>query len=342
MVRHDAANTGAAPTATGPAAAPTNAWSTDRTLGRPVRPTVLGDTVFVDGVGGLCGFTASGERRFAYDTNRSDLNPTSPVVVRDRCYTSRAGALFAVDAKTGAERWVFTPPGTTHRLAAPAAGGDAVHAVGQHPDRPPTLWAAERLDGAVRWKTELGGETAGPAVVADGRVYCATTEGGLYAVEADDGTVAWRRPGSPVVGPPAVGSGGVFVASASGVSAYRRDGSHRWTTRGVTAPAAASDGVVVSDGRVYAAAGDGAALVALDGDTGAERWRVAMDGDIRAPVVTGETVYAQDAAGGLRALRAADGSKRWSTRQSLRARSAIAVGDGGLFVGTEAGLLRYD
>ena len=147
MVRYDAANTGAAPDATGPSAVLTAQWETGRTVGTPTRPTALDEMVFTSGINGICGFTTGGERRWAYTTTRSELNPAPVAVIRDRVYATRAGAVFTLDAKTGDERWVFTPPIETNRLTAPAVAGDTVYVVGQHPTQSPTVWALAALDG---------------------------------------------------------------------------------------------------------------------------------------------------------------------------------------------------
>lgn len=342
MVRYDAANTGVIPDATGPTATPAETWQTEETLGTPARPTTLKDIVFTNSTNGVAGFTTAGERRWAYRTNDDDLDPAPPVVVGDRVYAARTTALFALDAKIGTERWVFTPPRSTNRLAAPAVAGDTVYVLGQHPEQPPTLWAVARLDGSVRWQVELEGETAAPPVVAAGTVYCVTTNGGLYAVDVTDQSIAWTRSLSPVAGPPAVGATGVFVPTAEGVTAYATDGEDQWQTASLTAPSDVHGGLAVRDGTVYAASRDESALVALAADTGDEQWRVAHSGDVRSPVVTDETVYAQDTAGAVRALSPADGTERWSTRLPLREMTGITVTEGGLIVGTDEQLVRYD
>jgi outer membrane protein assembly factor BamB len=341
MVRHDAANTGAVPPATGPTAAPEETWSTTQTLGTPSRPTTLEDILYINSTNGVCGFTADGERRWAYRTNQPELNPSPPVVVRDRVYATRAGALFAVDAKVGWEWWVFTPPRTTVRLAAPAVVDDIVYTIGQHPEHPPTLWAVDRQDGSVRWQVELGGETAAPVTVTDGMAYGVTTNGGVYAVDTDEEAVAWKRSISPVVGAPAVRADGVYVATGEAVVSYRRDGTRRWRTPGVTAAGGAHAVVVVTDGTAYAAGGDGNVLLALTADTGTERWRVSMRSDIGPPTVTDEALYVRDDTGVTKALTPADGAERWSTQVDLRGANGFGVIDDGLVVGADGRLVRY-
>jgi outer membrane protein assembly factor BamB len=341
MVRHDMANTGATLSATGPTAAPEETWSTAQTLGTPSRPTTLNNILYLNGTNGLCGFTADGKRRWAYRTNRSELNPAPPTVVEDRVFAARAGALFAVDAKTGTGRWVFTPPRVTFRLTAPAVVGDTVYTIGQHPESPPILWAVARPDGSVRWQAELGGETASPVTAADGVVYGVTTNGGLYVVDTGSEAVAWTRSISPVVGAPVVGPTGVYAATGETVVAYRLDGTRRWETTDVTAAGGAHAVVVVHDGTVYATGDDEEELVALAADTGKERWRVSMRYETSAPIVTDEALYVRDGGGVARAIRPADGTERWSAPIDLRGGNGFGVIDGGLVVGGDRRLVRY-
>jgi outer membrane protein assembly factor BamB len=342
MVRYDAANTGASASATGPSTAPTERWATELTLGSPARPTALGETVFTNSVNGVCGFTVDGERRWAYDTTGSELNPAPVAVVRDRVYATRTTAVFALDAKTGDERWVFTPSPETNRLTAPAVAGDTVYVVGQHPERSPTVWALAPPDGSVRWRVELGGETAGPPVVTDGRVYCATTKGGLYAVDVTGKAVSWERSLTPAVGPPAATADGVFVTTMDGAVCYDRDGTLRWrvpeTTPLTIFP---HDGPVLDDTTLYTAGPEGESIVALTVDDGDERWRAPLSGDVRSPVLTPESVYVQNTTDEIKALARTDGSVEWTANLSLRSVTGITVADGGLLVGADDRLLRY-
>jgi outer membrane protein assembly factor BamB len=342
MVRYDAANTGAAPDVTGPSASLTEEWATERTLGTPTRPTALGETVFTNSVNGVCGFTTDGEQRWAYDTNRGELNPAPVAVVRDRVYVTRAGAVFALDAKTGDERWVFTPPVETNRLTAPAVAGDTVYVVGQHPSQSPTVWALATIDGSVRWREELGGETAGPPVVTDGRLYCVTTNDGLYAVDTAEKGVAWQQSLTPSVGPPAATTNGVFVGTRNGVVCYDSDGSRRWRVPETTTLTRPHDGPVLDETRLYTAGPDGNSVVALEVETGEKQWRTSLSGELRSPVPTADSVYVQDSTGEIRVLARTDGSTEWSTKLALRSMTGITIADDGVFVGTDEQLLRYE
>jgi outer membrane protein assembly factor BamB len=342
MVRYDAANTGAAPDVTGPSGSLTEQWATEQTLGTPTRPTALGEMVFTNSINGICGFTTDGERRWAYDTNRSELNPAPVAVVRDRVYATRAGAVFALDAKTGDDRWVSSPPVETNRLTAPAVAGDTVYVVGQHPSQSPTVWALATLDGSVRWHEGLSGETTGPPVVTDGRLYCVTTNDGFYAVDTAKEGVAWQQSLTPSVGPPAVTADGVFVGTRDSVVCYNSDGSMRWRAPETAALDRPHDGPVLDETRLYTAGSEGDSIVALDAATGEEQWRTSLSGELRSPVPATDSVYVQDSTGEVRALARTDGSVGWSTKLALRSMTGITVADGGLFVGADEQLVRFN
>lgn len=342
MVRYDAMNTGATSTAVGPQTPPTQQWVTDQTLGSPIRPTILGENIFTNSINGVCAFTIDGERRWAYDTNRSDLNPAPVSVVRDRVYATRTTAVFALDAKTGAERWIFTPPVATNRCTAPAVTGDTVYVVGQHPDQAATLWAIATLDGSVRWQVKLGGETASPPVIAGEQVYCVTTGGGLYAVDTTTETISWQRSITPTVGPPAASTDGVFVATTNGIIVYNHDGTQRWRTPEMTAPSGLHDGLVLNETMLYTVGSENDSIVALATDTGDEQWEASLSGDVRSPVVAADTLYGQDTTGEIHALSPMNGSRKWTTRLDLRSMTGITVANSGLVVGADDQLLRYE
>lgn len=343
MVRYDELNTGAMPEASGPTAPLTERWATEHSLGSIVRPTVLGKMVFIHGINGVSGLTIGGERRWVFEVTDSEFDPAPLAVVRDRVYATRTVALYALDAKTGDRRWGFTPPIETNRLTAPAIDGDTVYVVGQHPEQSPTLWALANADGAVRWRAELGGDTAGPPVVTDDRLYCATTESGLYTVDTSDEAVSWQRSLKTAPGPPAATAEGVVASTRESVVCYNRDGSRRWRTSEATgSDLFRYDGPVVDNTVVYTASSDGEAITALDIETGDERWRTTLFGDFRSPIPAAESVYVMDSAGGVRTVGRNDGAVGWAEKPNLNADTGLTIGNGSLFVGADDRLLRYD
>jgi len=105
------------------------------------------------------------------------------------------------------------------------------------------------LDGRKRWTAATAGPIYYPPAIADGRAFVGSADGRVYAFEAGTGRFLWSRRVAPL---------------ARRVAVYD-DLISTWPVSG---------GVVVKDGRVYAAAGlahyDGAHVVALDARSGKE------------------------------------------------------------------------
>lgn len=139
-----------------------------------------------------------------------------------------------------------------------------------------------RVDGVV-------GSTSTPAVAGD-TVYFGAWDGTIRAVSAVDGTPRWTRSvGAIVDASPLVFGDAVYVGDAAGNlhAVDRATGAPRWTrdldphpnTRIFSSPVGVGDMVVVGVASVELALVKSdytfrGSVVALDAETGAERWRV--------------------------------------------------------------------
>ncbi len=207
---------------------------------------------------------------------------------------SSNGRLYAVDAASGAQRWMAQ------------VSGDA-QAMG------PRL-----RDGVI--------------YVGLRRFDVAPTEGGVAAVDATTGDVRWTRmftPASPTRGTGCHGrvvftaSGDVVAAAADG-QIYALDpatGATRWTASSLTNIPAIWGGDPAMDDRPLVVVGDmiiaGSSpgyLVGLDASTGAERWRSrANQGSAVFPLVaSADLVFATHAGGQMVAFDARTGAVRWT------------------------------
>ena len=170
-----------------------------------------------------------------------------------------------------------------------------------------------------------------PPAIAYGRLYFTNTSGVMFAVNAETGKRAWKRPiGRCVAASPAVAGGTVYqsflnrppcnskakpgrlegevIAFAAGF------GKIRWRTR--IGPTESSP--LVADGLVYV--GDWRGRVyALDGMTGRVRWTFQGKGRIKGAVArSGNRLYVGTYEGYLYALRARTGKLSWRTRSQDR------------------------
>lgn len=195
-------------------------------------------------------------------------------------------AVIAVDANTGTKRWrVDTSPGE---------GGDRMFS-------PVTV-----VDGTIF--------TSGPAIDGGSGTW-------LYAFDAADGSVRWRRrrsDGSEWALP--VADGRVYTMKRNGVQALdTKTGETVWEALSrvsferTTSP-------MVADGTLFVAEENepGVTLIALDATTGEEHWRTAYTRDspgITIGTVDSETIYISTKVGtkgsDVIALSLSDGSERW-------------------------------
>lgn len=127
----------------------------------------------------------------------------------------------------------------------------------------------------VVWTFEAGAAFTGPPVIAaDGTVYGATSDGRLYALEAD-GSLRWQAllPARPVGSPALAADGTVYLTDAEGaLNAISPEGESHW--RFVIEPprAATSGPAVAPDGKVYYALGGQSGMVQAVSPNGEGLW----------------------------------------------------------------------
>lgn len=245
---------------------------------------------------------------------------------RDREQNDTAGVVFALDQRTGRERWRFLAP---TRFGAVAIGRESVFVPSDH-----GLYALDRATGRKRWQARFStgsGET--PTVVGDIVAFTGSeiTSGktGVFALDAKTGALRWR-----VDLPAVAGSRAGSAASAdtlyvswweplpdrpgSGLPTLRaydlQSGKERWVYRpeigtlatGEAVVGSISEPVIVGPTLLFgvvmrAPTGEVAAeldgIYAIDNGSGDLLWHAAGTPIRSAPVVIDGTIYAM---GGLR------------------------------------------
>jgi polyvinyl alcohol dehydrogenase (cytochrome) len=149
------------------------------------------------------------------------------------------------------------------------------------------------------WRIDGIGGVSGTPVVADGIVYFGDWHGILHAVRLSDGSVAWEtdlpddnaHPRELITSTPLVTETRVFVSDLGGFlhAVDRSTGTPVWSValEGDLSRAAAFSSPVEADGRIVigtvsmppdsgGSAGFRGTVLALDGTTGSELWRVAV------------------------------------------------------------------
>lgn len=193
--------------------------------------------------------------------------------------------------------------------------GDAAH-TGVYQGGGPTLLG-------VAWRAMTQGDVISSPVVSGGLVYVGSGDGHLYALDLASGERHWAfDAGTAIASSPAVGGGLVFAAgrdgSIFGVSATT--GARRW--RIATGPDLplpwgheSGDYFISSplyvDGMVIVGVGDGG-VYALDASTGRRKWRAATEGRVRSsPAAANGRVYVGSDDGRVYCFDLGTGALRW-------------------------------
>ena len=336
------------------------AWTTDL-VGPVGTPVCDHDTVYVGTTrGNLYALEAeTGRRVWTVETTLS--TETAPVVTREFVYVATEdGTVRAVDPATGDHRWDVEVSGAL--AGAPTLEGGRLF-VG-HADGLSVLVAET---GDLLWTHETEGAVAGSPAVADDRewsgprVFVATDEETVLALEAEDGESMWEVPTDGVVaGGPTIADGRVYVADDAGrLLALDGEDGQSWFTYKTRDPFTSSvtvltgetvavDEVPTTDvdfeeGTTFVGAADGYVHV-TDTTFGRRKVRgwlfskkgLALDGEIRAsPVVVGNVVCAADTTGSVYGIDAHRYDHWWYFAADGPVTNTPAVGATRLFVPCE-------
>lgn len=217
--------------------------------------------------------------QWKFSSNYIPNNPASPAISGDTLYFSAGNRMYAVDRRTGAQKWRY-PTDTvlnTFVAATPAVGQDAVYfSAGDG------LYALNLTDGKPRWPyyNVKGGALTTPLVIGD-TIYFVGTSGRLYAVDANTGASKggiWKQGGSE----------GIEVGDL--VADYAR-----------------------IDDMIYFVTSD-EILSGLSLTTGVRKWGQRLqesDPRVSMPVISGESLFVA-AGSNLLSFRRMNGQPRWA------------------------------
>lgn len=277
------------------------AWKHDSGRCVAASPAVTGDTVYLAFLNrppcnasgsGLDGEVVAFAAGFGTVRWRVRIGPTesSPLVADGLVYVGDwRGKVYALDARTGEERWSFQSGGKVKGALALAGGRVFFGSYDHH------VYALDARTGELVWRASAQDRIGGrgnfystPAV-AYGRVYIGSTDGKVYSFGAASGKLRWSQStGGYVYASPAVWEQKVFAGSYSGrFSALdAATGEEVWSFRAngrILGSATVLDGVVwfsILRERTYA----------LDARTGALLWEF-PDGKYTPVVADAERLY---------------------------------------------------
>lgn len=272
--------------------------------------------------------------------------------------------VYSLDAETGAQQVPFVPAGEhvepTYWSPVTVGGGLAYVGFGDPTSRPPIhgLYAFDLETRVERWHTEAKDLILGAPDYVDGVVYFGTSDGQLYAVDAENGQVkaGWPFEAEEAIwASPLIADGRVYAASMDH-HLYCVDAETGMLIWDFEAGGAMGAAPILEDGILYFGDFDGR-VYAVQADSGEE----AVTFDFRAgnwiwsePLLADGTLYITSLDGKLYALDPATGASRpgypYDAGSPLRAAPVqagesiiVAAGSGKVTAITGAtGLVRWE
>jgi outer membrane protein assembly factor BamB len=247
-------------------------------------------------------------------------------------YVNNSGTAFAVDAKTGKQKWRRSV--ASLNASSPAWNKGRIFIVTL---KPGTITALNAKNGKKIWKKSLPSRAESSPIVVNGVVYFGSENGTVYAYRAKDGRKVWTyHAGGAVKAGLAYSKGTLYFGDYSGaMTAVRaRNGSKVWST-GTSGASFGRSGQfystpAVAYGRVYVGNTDSFvySFVASDGHLA---WRHGTGSYVyAAPAVgsvprLGPTVFIGSYDGNFYALDAKSGGVRWTHRDGGKISGAPTV-----------------
>lgn len=287
------------------------------------------------------------------------------------------GFLHALDAATGAPRWLFdglqgmgVPGGIT---SAPAlSAGRILFGSGAG-----SLLAVDLTSGKLDWEFKTGGPVRSAAVVAGDLAYFGSDDGSVYAVAVATGELKWKyTAGARVSASPVIDAEIIYAASEDGgIHALTLQGAPLWrmalphaepvaiaASQGFLLVSDLADGSLaairvatrspawtfktgsripplpaISNGVVCVAGGN--KVTALELASGKPLWAAPSGGDTSAPVIAGSAVLTAGRDGKLRALSLVKGTELWAWSAGKSIHSELLIDRGTLYVGANGNQL---
>lgn len=310
--------------------------------------------IIVGGAGYIQGFSTDSNtaitKNYLWRTkaNSASAGSSTGVTVSDGVVYGGGDNLYALDADTGTQQWVFNDIGII--TGQPTVANGVVY-VG---DRSYNVYAVT-TSGTKVWKYTTKGYVLTQSAVADGIVYFGSQDKYLYAVDASTGTLKWNyNTGTGVQSSPAVANGLVYVggndstlyalSASTGTQVWKKRfadyGKYVSSAGSIGSDPYVKDGVVYVSGNKYAGSYVYTySVYALDADDGALLWSYDVNTKgLRSPVVLDGVLYITGDDGYLYALDASTGAYKWKLSVTAKGGKAILY-DGLVYIGTDSGQL---
>jgi len=209
---------------------------------------------------------------------------SSPIVSQGMIFVNGPDVLYAVDANSGKNKWMFDQEKYAGR--APAIANGIVYA-GKYGN---TFFAVDTKNGQEKWKFEMGDMIASSPLISNDIVYIGDLDGYLYAFHSGTGQEKWKFKTKKLEHP---------LNSPTAAIDYE-------------IPGGIASEVAISNGIVYMSSLDGY-LYALEADTGNEKWESNFGTILSSPSVSNGTIYLGSNDGNVFAVDE-NGKLKWKIR----------------------------
>ena len=332
------------------------------TNGRAYIPEqVIDNTVFV------VRDAKTGDKSWEYVSEAYSLEPAqTPTLVDDQLYIVNSASLLSVDIQKRSQKWIRNIVKSSQKplgLGPPRVANEMVYVAADVG----VVFAFDAETGERRWRHDLEGiseeklstvRNAGDTIVkarrqgrpyapiaaTENRVYVASWDFSLYALDAQTGERQWEFSlGSDhldMMHAPVITDGKVYTQTENAILHVldAKTGEQLWTYDDY---GKATDGVspIVDDDSVYVIAGtstENLFLVALDRADHSVRWKRQIGPTFVDPAADADTLYL-DYGGGVHAIDKADGTTNWTLHIQGELAAPVTVADSAVFAADTAG-----
>lgn len=269
-------------------------------------PIIAGGTLIVTAFVGNSYFfaidAATGKQLVTLQFERNEISPPA-LLGRVVYFGTQTGKVFAYDLTRKGPIWFYEAKGSSFAYSEPAIDDGVVYICGSESG----LFAFAADTGELKWSFKSDKPLYRPAIKGDDVVVVSVN--GLIAFDKKTGTKKWEAKfGRQYIGPLILGDK-VFVGHVEGeIRAHAlQDGSLKWKSKkdgGARTALAVFESVVIY-GEQYGN------VVALDAETGAEKWRFKTKKPCGDPTIAGGTLYVTCKDQRLYALNPLTGESKW-------------------------------
>jgi len=199
------------------------------------------------------------------------------------------------------------------------------------------VYALDSQTGKEKWKFKTGDYVVCSPVVSDGIVYFGSQDCYLYAIDSQTGKEKWKFKTGDYVNSSPILSNGVLYFGSDDYHLYALDsqtGKEKWKCE--TGGYIFGSSPAISEGIVYFGASDNY-LYALDSQTGKEKWKFETGDCISgsSPIVIEETIYFGSNDSHLYALDSQTGKEKWKFKTGDYVECSPVMSDGIVYFGSQ-------